>query len=324
MSNNECLDTSTITIPVGPQGATGTAGTDGNDGLDGVDGIFGGFSAKWLFDTSTSSAVPTTKIRFSDTTLSNITSIYVHHNNAATIDHSNFLETFNNEIDNENYYGLVRIWKKGDSNTFFLAKLTSTITNANDTELVVTHIQSNGVFALNDELILNFTPAGEDAEGDKEVFYFNTSVGSTSSQTFSTLSTVAIPENTLVNNGDQLQVNVVIKFELPLSEFGYKVLGTIAGEEIEPIANTPWSIGSGIRTLKIDYTITKKSSTSVRLNLNSYFVNAIHDLVPSWSSVKDIAFTSSVSNQIAFKARNNEGGGGTITLTDFIIKYFNI
>ena len=325
MCENDCLNTSQITIPVGPTGANGANGTNGESGSDGSDGIFGGFSAKWLFDTTTSSAVPTTKLRFSNSTLANITSLYVHHNNASSIDHSNFLSTFDNTISTVNYYGLVRIWKKGDSDTFFLAQLTNTITNTNDTELVVEHIQSNGVFAAGDELILNFTPAGEAAEGDKEVLYSKVKGALTSSSTTTILRSETIPANTLVADGDQLQVSAVfLKTFSGESDPDSSIVpqGRVAGEIITPGINF-WIMDSIVKELKIDYTLTRRDSTTVVLNLKSFLVGMNNVLIPSLSTSKAMAFDSSIANNIHFESQILSGVAVS-ALTEFTIKYFNI
>lgn len=157
-------ETDTYTV-WGDVGETINLGTfvvyNGTDGTVGNDGEFGGWSGEWIYDISTvPGAIQPTDLRFDDTNLSLVTEIYIHETNADSTDYSAFLDSFSNTVSGTNHYGLVRIWKRFDSNTFFYGEITLTQDNGSYRTISVTPIQYNGTFTDTDNVVVSFTPNG--------------------------------------------------------------------------------------------------------------------------------------------------------------------
>jgi hypothetical protein len=148
-----CNDCNDITL------FTGAPGADGNNG------IFGGHSSKWKFDGSTTAPGPSsTFIRVNNATLSSVTEIYINEANFDSLDVSAFLTSFNATGD----YGLIRIFKEFDANTFWIGQITNIVDAGTYRTLTVTHTQSNGTFATDDAIVVTFTPLKEGTFGGDE------------------------------------------------------------------------------------------------------------------------------------------------------------
>jgi hypothetical protein len=157
-------ETDTYTV-WGDVGETINLGTfvvyNGVDGTIGNDGEFGGWSGEWIYDVSTvPGSILATELRFNSLTLSSVTEIYINETNADSTDYSAFLDSFSNTVLGTDHYGLVRVWKRFDSNTFFYGEVTLTQDNGGYRTINVTHIQSNGTFTDTDNLVVSFTPNG--------------------------------------------------------------------------------------------------------------------------------------------------------------------
>lgn len=321
-TNNDCLDTSQITIPTGADGADGAAGAAGADGTDGTDGNFGGFSGRWLFDNTTGVDPAATFLRFDNTVLSAVTGIYVNNTNADTVDYSNFLASFANTVDGTNQFGLIKVWKRFDSNTFFYGKMTDYATAAAGKVFPVTHIESNGTFAANDELVISFTPNGTSANLDKEVLtnIYNTAGTATNgTTTLTTLSNYTIPADTLAADEDTIEFSAhLVKFGTIPSAVVGKI--TIAGVDVH---GTNWALGSGAKSLKVDVRLTRISATQAFMEFKSWLVDTGSVMVPSFGGYKTIAFTSNVANIIDVLGASADGLGNTIKLENLLIKKFD-
>lgn len=130
---------------------------NGTNGTNGLNGTFGGWSQKFAFSTATSASPLATTLRLNNATPSSVTQLYVNDLNAASVDVDAFLDAFSNG----GAYGYVKIHKEFDSNTFWMGEVTSVTDNGADHTFGVTHVVSNGTFAANDALVLNFTGNGD-------------------------------------------------------------------------------------------------------------------------------------------------------------------
>lgn len=127
-------------------------------GNPGSNGVYGGQSSKWKFDGSTTAPGPSdTFIRFNNATLSSVTNIYVADKNSDSVDMSPFILSF----DATGYFGFIRFFKEFDANTFWIGKVISSVDNTGSWTLTVEHIQSNGTFVTDDDIILSYTPVGD-------------------------------------------------------------------------------------------------------------------------------------------------------------------
>ena len=318
---NTCGGTSQITIPVGPAGASGLPGGAGANGTDGQDGIFGGWSGRWLFDATTSVAPLPTFLKFNSTILSNVTLIDVNDLNADSIDFNNFLASFINSGSGVDNFGLIKIWKRFDSNTFLFVKVTASTDGGATRSFTVEHVQSNGVFLANDELVLNFTPNGINASQDKEVLHSDQVVISNDTALQVPLKTFTIPSNTLLVDGDQLRITTTAgktgSNNLPVA-----ANLVVAGNAVT-IGAVSWLLGKGARNLLIEMDLTRINSTFVFMTMKSWIVNAGGTLVPSFGNTATLPFTSSSSNTITLSGAAIGTVGYSIDGVNLIIKKFD-
>lgn len=321
-TGNDCLDTSTITIPTGQTGAAGANGINGTNGTNGQDGNFGGFSAKYLFDATTGGAPATTFLKFNSTTLSAVSSISVNDLNADSTNHDSFLASFVNPVNGVNQFGLLRIWKRFNSNIFWAGSINAHSDLGTSRTFGVTHIQSNGTFTANDEVIISFVPSGDSGSLDKEVLYSNHIPISTTSATSTLLDSYSVPANTLAANGDQLVVNtMLVKTGGIPSALHARI--RIAGEQLTT-GNVPWLLNSGVNQVAIKATITRVSSTAVFVNMESHFISSTGGLQPAFAYGKQIVWNSATANLLEVLGNSADGLGNAITLQEFVIKKFDI
>lgn len=321
-ANNDCTDTSQITIPVGATGAAGTNGTNGAAGTNGTNGVFGGFSGAWVFNSTTSTGPAATTMRFNDTVLANVTKLYIHNANASGINYYSFLGALSNTINAVDHYGLIRVYKESDSTTFFYGKITLTTIDGSTRTVDVTHIQSNGTFTSLDSVVVDFAPNGESGIYDKEVLTANNTVVSTTNVNYVTLMSQAIAANTLVNDGDVVQI-VGAFTGTNATIMAYSVPGmTIDSVDVIPVVSA-WKLDRSYTKLKIYIELTKFSATEVFMDMKSYYIVKGSTLVPSFGASALLAFVSANSNTVVLKGKNPLGTA-TITADHLLIKKFNI
>jgi hypothetical protein len=133
----------------------------GNPGTNGSNGIFGGQSSKWKFDAVAGTAPGTSYIRFNVGAPASVTTIYINETNFDSTDMSAFLTSFNATGD----YGLIRLFKEFDANTFWIGTITNIVDAGTYRTLTVTHTQSNGTFSADDAIVVSFTPIKQGALG---------------------------------------------------------------------------------------------------------------------------------------------------------------
>lgn len=197
-TTNPCGCDSGISLPY----LTGAAGNDG---------LFGGYSAEWKFDATTSTGPASTYLRFNNATLASVTEIYINDTNIDSVDHDLFLDSF----DNSSVYGLVRIWKQHDSDTFWMGEITGVTDNGSDHTLTVTYTLANGTFTAEDNVVVSFAPKGatgatgsNGANGIGGSYVVDTDfTGSIAASTASpaVLGTVTVAADTLGSDEDMLE-----------------------------------------------------------------------------------------------------------------------
>jgi hypothetical protein len=295
-----CLDLSQVVIPTGPAGVgiasiawtsnsgaqpQGTQGTTDTytitytnattatfvvtNGADGTDGDFGGFTGEWIFDSALSANPPLTELRFDNATLASVTEIYVNDTNADSTDYNNFLETFKNTSGAIDYYGLVKVWKKGDSNTFLFAEVTNVNDNGADHTIAVTPIQSNGTFVDTDNVLMSFTPNGTGAAANPEILDYNATAVGTTGVLFSTLMSYNVPANTLANDGDTLEFTAIY-YRDHINKFPCRAKILVDGNIV---TNGPdFVLSAGYKALKVDVIITRLNATTAYLDMRSWYI----------------------------------------------------
>lgn len=185
-------------------------------GPAGLNGIFGGFSAKWKYDSSSIlDNPPTTYLRFNDANPGIATNIYINNNNDDSINHSAFLNSFNNDGN----YGLLRIFKEYDSSIFAFYKITNIVSTGTSYSLSVTPILFNGTFTLNDKLVVSFAASGDtgaagadgadgvSAGGVIDIVYGTEVLAAQPSQV---LGEIEVPANTLSALNDIIEFSATI------------------------------------------------------------------------------------------------------------------
>lgn len=318
--NNNCTDTSLIVLPAGQDGTPGTNGTNGTNGVDGQNGIFGGFSAKWKFDATTGVGAASTYLKFNSTILSGVTSIEVNKLNASSVDHADFLTTFVNTVGSTDYFGLVRVWKEFDSNIFWLGRITASTSTASTRTFTVTHIESNGTFTANDNVVLNFTPNGAigDSPGTNVIFSDHT-VYQTSAMVETNFITYNIVPNLLPDLGDQLDIQVVYTKEGPSKSIDQAFL-RLNGSLIT-FSNLAIPMAPGISQLLVNYTITRRVSDQAYLHMKAFYIDRTGNLVSAVGNTKPVALATANTHTLDF---NGSSGAisNTITLREVVIKKF--
>lgn len=186
---------SSTDLPIGATGATGDQG------------LFGGFSAEWVFNTSTSTGPSSTQLRFNNTTYSSVTAIYVSDTGTGSLDMDAFLDS----ISNNSKFGYIRVFKKSDSTKFWMGQVTAVTDNGTDHTLTVTHIQSNSTFAASDAVVLTFSPAGV---GGIIVLNNDTTAVGTANAAFTTLKSYTLAANQLNTNGDIVEITSLLDSSL--------------------------------------------------------------------------------------------------------------
>lgn len=300
-TNLNCLDLSQVVIPTGPAGKgissivwtsndgaqpQGTQGTTDTytitytdattatfivtNGSDGTNGDFGGFTGEWIFDTATAANPPLTELRFDNASLGSVTAIYVNDTNADSTSYNNFLEVFKNTDGGIDYYGLVKVWKKGDSNTFIFAEVTSVTDNGADHTIAVTVIESNGTLVDTDNVLMSFTPNGTGSITDPEILDVNTTSAGTTSPTTSSLMTYTVPADTLSTDGDTLEFTAIYS-RTSVIKAGTTARVLVGGNNVTNGA-IDFSLPSGYKALKIDCILTRVSATLVYLDMRSWLV----------------------------------------------------
>ena len=323
MSNTlTCTNLTQVTIPAGADGADGAAGSNGTNGTNGSDGLFGGFSGEWVFDTATSANPPVTELRFNNATLSSVTAIYVNDTNADSTDYNGFLETFKNTISGTDEYGLVRVWKQYDSNTFLLGKITNVVDNGADHTITITYIGSNGTFTDTDDVVMSFAPSGASSIDDPEVLFANHTQGTSTSAVMGSLMSETIAAGELAANGDSID----IQFHADRTGTAKPVctIRVLIGGTNVTVGSLDWNLFVGADALIGNITITRVSATVVFLELKSWLVNSANQLVASYANNNAaFPFIAAKTNLVDIQGAS-ANVANTVRANQLLIKKFDI
>jgi len=252
--SSNCDSLNTGTLPTGLPGPTGATGAQG---------IYGGFSADWIFSTSTSTGPSSSQLRFNNATYSSVTEIYVSDDDVDGTDYDPFLDS----LSNNGNYGMIRIFKETDHLKFWLGIITGVTDNGTDHTLTVTYIDSNSTFSASDAIVLTFSPSG--ASGSSVLSNNTTDVATSGSGTDALMSYI-VPINKLKTNEDVLEIEASyvmsgltqdknISFSINGSNFVSKLASA-------PVANT-FSVSKGVKYTKAKISITRKSATAVYIDI---------------------------------------------------------
>ena len=144
----------------GIQGNQGTTGIQGDVGIQGTTGSYGGLSFEYAFDVLTAAADPGLKnLRFNNAAVASTTSIYLDaFAGPSDTDISaiwNALDASTNPIK-----GYIKLTSVADISVFAVFQVTEVTDNTGWFTLAVTYVNSNGAFALSDDLIVSLVESG--------------------------------------------------------------------------------------------------------------------------------------------------------------------
>ena len=287
-SNNSCGCNSSVTLPY----------LQGDAGLNGV---YGGHSAKWFFNTTTSSNPGDGTLRFNNSNQAATTVIYIDNLDYNGVNMDSFLDTFSNSAD----YGFIRIFKEFDQNTFWIGTITNMVEPSGTYHQLSVNInKSNGTFANGDAVVVTFTPKGapgnDGADGSNKAYVLETYLGNPQVSTYTTsgdfAETLTVPNGLLANEGDAVLIDSVIKVSGSDDDILY---GEINGNRV-------FQIKVGIGEVFIKGEINRDNDVSVysvfSLN-NANFIAGDPNMSPSTTTYHSEVFTtvsSLTSNDLIF------------------------
>lgn len=143
----------------GIQGIQGPAGTNGTNGTNGADGRNQGLL--YTYDTTTTATDPGSgRLQFNNANLALATSLFISETDGDSNPLQVFLATWDDST--STIRGFISMRKDSDPSVFAIFSVTGTITDngAWDT-FTVAHIVSNGAFADNDPVKINFFRTGD-------------------------------------------------------------------------------------------------------------------------------------------------------------------
>lgn len=132
---------------------------DLNDCTECTDGQDGGYCLHWLFDGSTSVGPSSTYLRFNNSTISSVTTLYISDTAVGSIAAQAYLDTFDDTGTSSNY-GYITMIKDDDSTILAMFKITAVVDSGTYHTITVTYITGAGSFSQANNLLLCFTPTG--------------------------------------------------------------------------------------------------------------------------------------------------------------------
>lgn len=301
-----CSSTCTSTaLPIGIQGETG------------AQGIFGGFSAEWIFNTTTTPTPSSTHLRFNSATYSSVTEIYVSDTGTGSLNMDLFLDSLSNSAN----FGYIKIFKKSDSTKFWTGKITSVTDNGADHTLIVTYILANSTFAASDAVVLTFSPAGPQGP---DVLYNTTTAVSTSNAAKTILQTYTLPVNQLATNGDMLEITGLYSTNtttgIQLKSADVRIGGTVCHAKV-----LDFLMVSGIKYLRVAIKVTRQSATTLFIDVKTSVSNDLYQDVTGGVSFFETGFSvSDLANNttlIELRGNNTLGTGETITAEQMVVTF---
>lgn len=253
-----------------------------NEGEDGSDGVFGGYSGDWVFESNTASPPSTRYLRVNNATLASITQIYISETNAQSLNYATFLAEF--AVDS-----YIRIFREFNSNVFWLGKITSVTDSGPYYTIGVTTILSNGSFTNTERLIVSYIPAGVSTSATNvEILYndVNTTANFTTvSASYDNILTYNVPANSLLTNGDKLEIKMVFKLAYTagtdVSHYKIKFNGV---EFSSVITEFELSLSHPIAFVSIDFS--RESNTQASIEFKSFVRDQYYNLVPQAATLE--------------------------------------
>lgn len=253
-----------------------------NEGEDGSDGVFGGYSGDWLFESNTASPPSTRYLRVNNASLASITQIYISETNAQSLNYATFLAEF--AVDS-----YIRIFREFNSNVFWLGKITSVTDSGPYYTIGVTTILTNGSFTNTERLIVSYIPAGVSASTSNVEILYNDVNGSANytnvSASFDNILSYTVPVNTLVTDGDKLELKMVFRLVTGTGTdvSKYKVLFNGA-DFSSVITEFELSLSHPIAFVSIDFS--RESNTQASVEFKSFVRDQYYNLVPQAATLE--------------------------------------
>lgn len=176
----------------------------GQVGATGQIGGYGGYSTEFDFSTSNVSGTTAGQLRLNSATYASVTTLYINKTNADSTDVDSFLSSFSNS----GSYGNVRIFKKSNSNVFWMGRVSAVSSGATEYTITVVYILHNSAFVASDDIVISFQPKG--TEGKNLIFSFNGSATTANTASWTTVTgpQMTIASGILASNGDFIDYTV--------------------------------------------------------------------------------------------------------------------
>ena len=163
--------------------ASKTLGFDSSGNLTTVADFLpaGGDSAQFKYSTTTTDSDPGTGyIRLNNATISSATIAYIDDAEINATDVSAWVQSFDDVVANPTNRGRIRISKANTLDTWMVFKVSGAVTDASGyTKIPLTHVDSSGTFANDDEIFLSFTSSGEDGVSAGYFYKFDSGTSDT-------------------------------------------------------------------------------------------------------------------------------------------------
>ena len=163
--------------------ASKTLGFDSSGNLTTVADFLpaGGDSAQFKYSTTTTDSDPGTGyIRLNNATISSATIAYIDDAEINATDVSAWVQSFDDVVANPTNRGRIRISKANTLDTWMVFKVSGAVTDASGyTKIPLTHVDSSGTFANDDEVFLSFTSSGEDGVSAGYFYKFDSGTSDT-------------------------------------------------------------------------------------------------------------------------------------------------
>ncbi len=301
--NNSCGCSSTV-LPIGP------------DGIQGDQGIFGGYSAEWVFSTSTSTTPSSTQLRLNSATYAVVTEIYVSNTGTGSINQSAFLTSLSNNTN----FGYIRIFKIDDSTKFWNGQITAVTNNGSDHTLVVTNISSNSTFSSSDAVVLTFSPTGPQGP---DVLYSTTTSVSTANAAMTILQTYNLIAGQLATIGSYVEIVGLFSTNATTEIKGIDIRlgGTVANSKVPFFPMMP-----GIKYTKLVVRASRVSATTLFVEFETTCSNNLYYKTTGGTAFFEtgvsVANMDSNSTAIELRGLNVSAGTETISADNMIVTYY--
>lgn len=293
----------------------------GQVGATGAQGGYGGYSTEFDFSTSNVSGTTAGQLRLNSATYASVTTIYVNKTNADSTSVDSFLSSFSNG----GSYGDIRIFKKSNSNVFWLGRITAVSSGATEYTLTVTYVLHNSAFVANDDIVLSFQAKG--TEGKNLIFTYNGTATTINTASWTTVAgpQMTIAAGTLSTNGDFIDYTFYANNALGTSDvLLYNGIRGLLNATAISSGSTSYSLISGDEVLhfssgaadvandwaEINFRIVRISATTATV----YTMVSYRGYKYVWKSLTATAVNnfSSSSNTVDIQVYNGDTASATI------------